>query len=70
MDFSLLCSAVESEWLYVPNGVTPPALYFNITKMGAWSSSVDYIEVCCHVTREREREGGREGESERERERD
>ena len=36
---------VESEWLFVPNSVAPPALYFNMTKLGAWSGTVDYIEV-------------------------
>ena len=37
--------AVESEWLFVPDSITPPALYFNMTKLGAWSQTVDYIEV-------------------------
>ena len=39
------CITVESEWLFVPNSITPPALYFNMTKLGAWSNTVDYIEV-------------------------
>lgn len=39
------CFPVESEWLFVPNSITPPALYFNMTKLGAWSNTVDYIEV-------------------------
>lgn len=39
------CTTVESEWLFVPNSITPPALYFNMTKLGAWSNTVDYIEV-------------------------
>lgn len=39
------CIPVESEWLFVPNSITPPALYFNMTKLGAWSNTVDYIEV-------------------------
>lgn len=44
-------STVESEWLFVPNGVTPPALYFNMTKLGAWSETVDYIEECIDVVK-------------------
>lgn len=39
-------STVESEWLFVPDSGSPPSLYFNSTKLGAWSSTVDYIEVC------------------------
>lgn len=39
-------STVESDWLFVPNSGAPPSLYFNATKLGAWSSTVDYIEVC------------------------
>ena len=39
-------SIVESDWLFVPNSGSPPSLYFNATKLGAWSSTVDYIEVC------------------------
>ena len=37
---------MESDWLFVPNSGAPPSLYFNATKLGAWSSTVDYIEVC------------------------
>ncbi|KAK2570590.1 Epithelial cell-transforming sequence 2 oncogene-like [Acropora cervicornis] len=42
---------VESEWLFVLNGITPPALYFNMTKLGAWSETVDYIEECVDVVK-------------------
>ncbi|XP_073236115.1 epithelial cell-transforming sequence 2 oncogene-like [Porites lutea] len=42
---------VESEWLFVPNSITPPALYFNMTKLGAWSNTVDYIEECLDVVK-------------------
>jgi len=41
----------ESEWLFVPNSVTPPALYFNMTKLGAWSNTVDYIEESVDVVK-------------------
>ena len=40
---------MESEWLFVPDSGSPPSLYFNATKLGAWSSTVDYIEVCQFV---------------------
>lgn len=42
---------VESEWLFVPNSVAPPALYFNMTKLGAWSGTVDYIEESVNVVK-------------------
>ncbi|KAJ7394357.1 epithelial cell transforming sequence 2 oncoprotein-like [Desmophyllum pertusum] len=42
---------VESEWLFVPDSGTPPSLYFNETKLGAWSSTVDYIEECIDVVK-------------------
>ncbi|XP_020620781.1 epithelial cell-transforming sequence 2 oncogene-like [Orbicella faveolata] len=42
---------VESDWLFVPNSGSPPSLYFNATKLGAWSSTVDYIEECVDVVK-------------------
>jgi len=42
---------VESEWLFVPDSGSPPSLYFNATKLGAWSSTVDYIEDCIDVVK-------------------
>ncbi|XP_066028744.1 epithelial cell-transforming sequence 2 oncogene-like isoform X2 [Pocillopora verrucosa] len=42
---------VESEWLFVPNSSSPPSLYFNATKFGSWSNTVDYIEECVDVVK-------------------
>lgn len=42
---------VESEWLFVPNSGSPPSLYFNATKFGSWSNTVDYIEECVDVVK-------------------
>ena len=37
--------SAEDEWLFVPDGVLPPALYFNLQKLTIWCNSVDYLQV-------------------------
>lgn len=37
--------SVETEWLYVPDNVQPPELYFDSKKLVTWSRMVDYLEV-------------------------
>lgn len=43
--YDIPSSLVTSEWLYNPDNIAPPSLYFDTKKLGAWARMADYLEV-------------------------
>ncbi|XP_002730688.2 epithelial cell-transforming sequence 2 oncogene-like [Saccoglossus kowalevskii] len=44
---------LDSEWLFSPDGITPPALYFNADQLKAWINTANLVQEAINVTKRR-----------------
>ncbi|XP_070568992.1 LOW QUALITY PROTEIN: epithelial cell-transforming sequence 2 oncogene-like [Ptychodera flava] len=44
---------LDSEWLVSPDGITPPALYFNADQLKAWINTANLVQEAINTTKRR-----------------